>query len=267
MARKRPQQPTPRRRVFTYDTDDTVTHPQPGDLLYQPPYPREREAWSVWDGCQTWRYLAVSRVVPGTLAIHWGDSSIPDELPEVVRDGDTRRALEELLGLFQGEWSPCVVLADGSAALLIQGPPYSHPQKEIPMPLQKPTSAAVNLLTAEAQSLGEAALLGGKLAAIDQAGETLLDIFKVVTSRAPALAVLLESVEGRELAKLIVASSLHAMAKNTDLIPAAAGVARVTELQVTVSTYKLVAPQLTELRVLVEKLSGLGALVAPGGKP
>lgn len=261
MARKRPQQPTPQRRMFTYDTVELA---QAGDLLYQPANAREREAWSVWDGCQTWRYLAVSHVTPGTLAIHWGDSSIPDELPEVVRDGDTRRAHEELLGLFQGEWSPCIVMPDGSA--VSKAPPRPRPQKENPMP-QKPTSAAVNLLTAEAQSLGEAALLGGKLAAIDQAGETLLDIFKVVTSRAPALAVLLESVEGRELAKLIVASSLHAMAKNTDLIPAAAGVARVTELQVTVSTYKLVAPQLAELRVLVEKLSGLGALVAPGGKP
>jgi hypothetical protein len=110
----------------------------------------------------------------------------------------------------------------------------------------------------QAKSLGSAAALGAGLAAIDQSGELLLDTARHFGKDLPMLDTLLASPDGREIVKVVMALLVHTAASQIDGIPKRETVAKIAELQVTLSSMKLVGPRLGELRKLALGLAGIG---------
>jgi len=117
----------------------------------------------------------------------------------------------------------------------------------------------------QAFEIGAAAALGVKLAAVDQAGEVMLDVAKQLSKSVPILADMLESPDGRELAKLLVALMLHSTATYAPgIVPKHEFVKRVAELQMTTATFKLLGPRLGELRQYLQSLASIGEQIAEG---
>ena len=111
--------------------------------------------------------------------------------------------------------------------------------------------------------MGTAIALGAQMAVTDQAGEVLLNIFRKLAADVPALQPLLDTQEGREIAKFAVATALHAVASNTDVLPKREAVARLCEMQMTTASFRLINPKLALIREFAEELGGLGDKLAP----
>lgn len=106
-----------------------------------------------------------------------------------------------------------------------------------------------------------AATHGAKVAATDEIGETLLVVARELTGH--------DFTENgdpikNEVAKLVVATLLHAATENFD-IPQGENVAAACELQIEASTRDVIQPRLKSLRPLFEQLAKLGgaAVSAP----
>lgn len=121
----------------------------------------------------------------------------------------------------------------------------------------------------QATALVSAAALGGALATMDKIGDLLLDTARKFAPQVPGLSAMLEHPMGREAVKILMAVSLHTVAYQTDLLPKKEIIARVAEWQISMSTMKLVAPQLELLTALVSEIVTSGErlpLTAPSLK-
>lgn len=126
-------------------------------------------------------------------------------------------------------------------------------------------------LTAKAMEqfaeLGGAMALGGKLALVDQGGEVMLNIARNIAKKTgnPAITAALETPEGREAVKVLIALGIHSVGTYAPtLLPASKGLKRLAADQVTVSSFKLgvviakeLAPMLQELATLGDQLEAL----------
>lgn len=106
----------------------------------------------------------------------------------------------------------------------------------------------------QAYALGQAAALGAGLAAMNKVGDELLAFAAKLAPRMPWITPMLEDPMGRECVKLLLAILIHTAATQTDAVPKGATVARVCEWQVTMSTMRVVAPQLDLLADLIKSL-------------
>jgi len=102
------------------------------------------------------------------------------------------------------------------------------------------------------------------LASANEVGETLIDIAKELTSEIPAMQLVLEHPDGREVAKVIVAWALHAGTAQSNLIPQGEFVGEACQLQMTASTLALVAPRMGKIRKHLLKLAKVGKEVSTG---
>lgn len=110
----------------------------------------------------------------------------------------------------------------------------------------------------QVKSIANAAALGAGLAALDQGGELLLDAAKHFAPSIPVLEKMLADPDGRELAKIIMALLFHTAAAHSELLPKRSAITRVAELQISLSSYKLIGPRLGDLRKLALALADIG---------
>lgn len=126
-------------------------------------------------------------------------------------------------------------------------------------------------LRTQVGELGNAFAEGAKLAVVDEGGEIFIDIAKEVGKDSPIVLAMLEHEDGKALAKLIAAISIHSIASHTPMLPKPAFMKKIAEAQITVSSLKLIGPRLHRLRKHFEKLVGLGeqlvALETPAALP
>jgi hypothetical protein len=113
---------------------------------------------------------------------------------------------------------------------------------------------------------GQALALGLKLAAVNEGGEILLDIAKEIAKDVPAIEALLESPEGREVAKMMVAFTVSGMCSYTDFVPKQEIVKQLMEMQMTASGFQLAAPRMGAMRKYFERLAGIGEKLAEVGE-
>lgn len=100
---------------------------------------------------------------------------------------------------------------------------------------------------------------GMKLAVANEAGEVLVDIAKELTAEMPAMQLMLQHQDGKEIAKLLMALLIQTGAEQTDMIPDSEFVAEACKLQMTAASYTLVGPRLNKLRKHFTKLAKVGA--------
>lgn len=105
---------------------------------------------------------------------------------------------------------------------------------------------------------GGALAMGLKLAAVNEGGEILLDIAKEIGKDVPMVEAMLESPEGRELAKLIAAFTVSGMCTYTDFVPKKEIVQDMMAMQMTVSGFQLAAPRMKVIRQKLQSLAGIG---------
>ena len=112
--------------------------------------------------------------------------------------------------------------------------------------------------------------LGMQLAAANEAGEVLVDIAKEMFADSPMIQLALQSPDGKELAKFLMAVLLQTGAEQTNLLPNSEAIAHICKLQMAASTQSLVAPRMNKLRKQLTKLAKLGTAagaVGEKGKP
>ena len=114
----------------------------------------------------------------------------------------------------------------------------------------------------QGSDIGNAIALGGKLAIANEAGDIMVDIAKEMAKDMPVITMALEHPDGRELAKLLVALSVHSMTAHTNLIPKSEFVGYAAELQMTASSMALFQPRLKALRQHFMKLAEVGERMA-----
>jgi|SRR6185503_11681972 len=100
--------------------------------------------------------------------------------------------------------------------------------------------------------------LGVGMGVADEAGELMLDTARHFAKAWPFIDSMLAHPEGREGVKLLMALFVQTVALQTN-IPHGEGVARLAELQMTVSGLKLSKPVLAELRKLIQGLAGIAS--------
>lgn len=137
-------------------------------------------------------------------------------------------------------------------------------EHEEPAPAPRATTKAK--LKKQASAIGGAAALGVKLALVNEAGDTMVDIAKELAKDMPMLQLALEHPDGREIAKLLVAVSVHTVATHTGIVPKAEFVGSAAELQMTASSMALLAPRLKSLRKHFLKLAEVGEQIAQLGE-
>jgi len=103
-----------------------------------------------------------------------------------------------------------------------------------------------------------AGLLGAKLAITDQAGELFLDIAKELGDDVPAIKLMLQSEDGREVIKLLMALLVQTMSLHTNFVPKAEMMQEVAGIQLTASSFKLLSGKLALIRKFIPKLTELG---------
>lgn len=113
-------------------------------------------------------------------------------------------------------------------------------------------------LKSQAKAAGKAVGLGVAMAAVNEGGDIMLDIAKAAAKDNPLIASLLESEDGREVAKFMVALGLQTAATHTNVIPKGQLVARVAEVQLAVSSFKLIGPRLKSMRGYLQALAKIG---------
>lgn len=110
----------------------------------------------------------------------------------------------------------------------------------------------------QAAEIGSAVALGGKLALANEAGDIMVDIAKEVAKDMPMVAMALEHPDGREIAKMLVALSVHSATVHTSLVPQAEFVGEAAKLQMSASSMALLQPRLKALRKHFLKLAEVG---------
>lgn len=110
--------------------------------------------------------------------------------------------------------------------------------------------------------LGDAVMLGTKLAAAKEVGDVLLDIARDLAKDFPVFNQLLETTEGRELAKTLIALAVHSLATHTDFVPKSDLVKQAAEAQLTVSAMTLVGSRLKNLKHYASRLGSIGEQIA-----
>ena len=100
---------------------------------------------------------------------------------------------------------------------------------------------------------------GLKLAAANEAGEIFVDVAAELAADSPFVSEFFRGEKGREVAKLLMAFLVQTGAEQTDLIPHSEFVSEACKLQMTASSFNLVAPQLHALRKHLTKLAQVGA--------
>lgn len=103
----------------------------------------------------------------------------------------------------------------------------------------------------QGKAIGSAVVEGAAMAAADQGGELLLDLARRIAPKMPIFETLLETPEGRELSKFIVATIVHTTAYQTELMgegKARELIIKAVEQQMKLSSYKIIGPQLAVLR-------------------
>ena len=111
----------------------------------------------------------------------------------------------------------------------------------------------------QAKDLGGAATLGVAMAATNQSGEILVDMFKAIFANNPLVEAALEDPLVRELVKASMALVLYGAAENAPgVLPKSEAIAKIAKLQVTWSTAKLSNEQLAKLRPFLMKLAEVG---------
>ncbi|MCP4204225.1 MAG: hypothetical protein GY769_20100 [bacterium] len=113
-------------------------------------------------------------------------------------------------------------------------------------------------LKAQAREVGGAIGAGLQLAAANEAGEVLVDIARELASDVPAVQLALESEDGREIAKLLVAMMLHTGVSQTNVIPQGRLIGKACQLQMTASSFTLLGPRLNKMRKHLTKLAKIG---------
>jgi uncharacterized protein YdbL (DUF1318 family) len=90
----------------------------------------------------------------------------------------------------------------------------------------------------------------------------MIDIAKELAKDMPMISLALSHPDGAELAKLLVAITIHSGTVHTDLIPKSEFVGHAAQLQMTASSMALIQPRLKSLRKHFLKLAEVGEQVA-----
>ena len=114
-------------------------------------------------------------------------------------------------------------------------------------------------LKKQGRDITDAVGLGLKLAAANEAGEIFVDLAKEMFADSPMVQVALQSPDGKELAKFLMAVLLQTGAEHTNLLPHSDAIATVCKLQMAASTKELVGPRMNKMRKHLMKLAKLGA--------
>jgi len=114
-------------------------------------------------------------------------------------------------------------------------------------------------LKKQGRDITDAVGLGLKLAAANEAGEIFVDLAKEMFADSPMVQVALQSPDGKELAKFLMAVLLQTGAEHTNLLPHSDAIATVCKLQMAASTKELVGPRMNKMRKHLTKLAKLGA--------
>lgn len=114
--------------------------------------------------------------------------------------------------------------------------------------------------------MGGALAMGLKLAAVNEGGEVLIDIAKEIARDSPMMEALLESPEGREVAKMLVAMTVSGMCHYTDMVPKREIVSQLMTMQMTASGFQLAAPRMKQMRGHFERLVGVSEKLAGIGE-
>lgn len=110
-----------------------------------------------------------------------------------------------------------------------------------------------------AENAGGAVGLGLTLAGVNEGGEIMLDIAHELSADIPMLQGLLETPQGREMAKFLVAAGIQAgCIYGGDFIPKAEFVGKIAGRQMTASTFLVAGPVMNKLRKHFQKLAGIG---------
>ena len=99
---------------------------------------------------------------------------------------------------------------------------------------------------------------GLQLAAANEAGEVLVDIAKELTDDLPMMQIALAHPDGREVAKVIMALMLHTATEQTDIVPQGEFIGEACKLQMTASSFTLIAPRMNKVRKHLQKLAKIG---------
>jgi hypothetical protein len=117
-------------------------------------------------------------------------------------------------------------------------------------------------LKKQGREVGSAFGAGLQLAAANEAGEILVDIAKELTSELPMAQLALDHPDGREVAKVLVALMLHTGVSQTNIIPQGAFIGEACKLQMTASSFTLLAPRLNKMRKHLTALAKIGEQAA-----
>lgn len=108
------------------------------------------------------------------------------------------------------------------------------------------------------KGIGKAAAQGFAFATADQTGNLLLKFASKLVPKYPWLQAMLDDEMGREFLKVILSIALNSAAHHTRFVPKKDQVIKATELQISMSSYKVINPLLGELMGLVAELANLG---------
>jgi len=114
----------------------------------------------------------------------------------------------------------------------------------------------------QAKDVGGALGLGLKLAAVDEVGDLLVDVWREFAKDNPMLLALLSDETGREFVKMTMAFGMQSMTVHTSLIPQSPFVKAAAELQMAASMEALAKPHMKSFRRLVGQMAVVGERMA-----
>ena len=167
------------------------------------------------------------------------------EYQKLFHDADLSETLASLTAMLQQ-------FAPSSWSLPTENESVDH-GKETPM-----TSKTKTAMKEQLDAVKLAAAMGAKLAITDQAGELFLDIAKELGEDIPAINGLLESEDGREVVKLLMALLLQTLTMQTNFVPKGEVVREIAGIQITASSFKLLSTRLATLRKFAGRFATLG---------
>lgn len=118
----------------------------------------------------------------------------------------------------------------------------------------------------QATQLANAAKQGIKMGALQATGDALLGFAKELAKDIPSLQGLLETVEGRELVKLLLAGAIHSAAYHTEFIPKKDAVKGAMEMQISTSVMTLSSKYMSTIMEHLPKLLKASEQLAEGNK-
>jgi hypothetical protein len=127
-------------------------------------------------------------------------------------------------------------------------------------PARKP--ARTDRLKTQGKEVASAFADGLVFASVNETGEILVDMAKELFEDVPVLQLALAHPEGREAAKLLMATALHTATSQTDIVPQGAFIGEACKKQMTISTFMLAAPRFNKVRKHLQKLAKIGERTA-----